>query len=74
VPRRLDAELEAAGLRKLEGRYCNFIFYPLHELHPGASMALNRWLARLADQPLGALLGAQYVVKVLKPPVSDAVP
>ena len=67
VPSRLDRELEAVGFRKLEARYCNFIFYPLHELHRGASMALNRRLSSLADRPLGSWLGTQYVVKVVKP-------
>jgi 2-polyprenyl-6-hydroxyphenyl methylase/3-demethylubiquinone-9 3-methyltransferase len=66
VPWQLDAQLERAGLRKIEGRFCNFIFFPLYELHPGASNALNRRLERFSSGPLGAALGAQYVVKVRK--------
>lgn len=66
VPRALDRELEAAGLRKLEARFCNFIFFPLHELHPGASLALNRRLSGLQAHPLGAWLGTQYVVQAMR--------
>jgi ubiquinone/menaquinone biosynthesis C-methylase UbiE len=67
VPSRFDNELARAGFRKLEARYCNFIFHPLYELHPGASMALNRRLTALGQPPLASWLGTQYVVKVLKP-------
>jgi ubiquinone/menaquinone biosynthesis C-methylase UbiE len=68
VPWQLDSQLERAGLRKIEGRFCNFIFFPLLELHREASEALNRRLAPLssAPAPLGAALGSQYVVKVQK--------
>ena len=51
----------------MAGRYCNFIFYPLHELHAGASLALNRALSGLSDSSLGRWIGAQYVVKARKP-------
>lgn len=67
VPSRLDRQLEEAGLRKVEARYCNFILYPLHELHAGASLALNRRLSRLAGPGLEARLGTQYIVKAQKP-------
>lgn len=67
VPGRLDDELARAGFQKLEGRYCNFIFHPLHELHARASMALNRRLSAFGQLPLAPWLGSQYVVKVLKP-------
>jgi ubiquinone/menaquinone biosynthesis C-methylase UbiE len=66
LPWQLDRQLERAGLRKIEGRFCNFIFFPLHELHSGASEALNRSLTGLSDSPLGPLVGTQYVVKVRK--------
>jgi ubiquinone/menaquinone biosynthesis C-methylase UbiE len=66
LPWQLDRQLERAGLRKVEGRFCNFIFFPLHELHPGASDALNRRLTRLSNSLAGPLLGSQYVVKVQK--------
>jgi ubiquinone/menaquinone biosynthesis C-methylase UbiE len=66
LPWQLDRQLEHAGLRKIEGRFCNFIFFPLHELHSGASDALNRSLTGLSDSALGPLLGSQYVVKVQK--------
>lgn len=66
VPRRLDRQLERAGFRRMEARFCNFIFYPLHELHSGASQALNRKLSGLANRELGAWLGTQYVVKAQK--------
>jgi SAM-dependent methyltransferase len=65
VPWRLDRQLAQAGFQKEEGRFCNFIFFPLHELHAGASLALNRRLSGLGDTPLGAWLGAQYVVKAI---------
>lgn len=67
VPAGLDRELERAGFEKLEGRYCNFIFHPLHELHAGASMAVNRRLTALGQPPLARWLGSQYVVKARKP-------
>jgi SAM-dependent methyltransferase len=66
IPWRLDRQLERAGFRKAEGRYCNFILYPLHELHSGASLALNRRLSGLSASALGAWLGTQYVVKAMK--------
>jgi SAM-dependent methyltransferase len=66
VPWRLDRQLAQAGLRKLESRTCNFIFFPLHDKLPRASLALNRRLWPLSDSPLGLFLGAQYVVKVQK--------
>jgi ubiquinone/menaquinone biosynthesis C-methylase UbiE len=69
VPWKLDRELERAGLRKIAARACNFIFFPLHDKHPKASLALNRGLSRLphlSDTPLGLVLGAQYVVKAQK--------
>jgi ubiquinone/menaquinone biosynthesis C-methylase UbiE len=67
IPWQLDAQLERAGLRKLEGRFCNFIFFPLHEVHPRASNALNRRLEGLSGSAVGAALGTQYIVKVRKP-------
>jgi ubiquinone/menaquinone biosynthesis C-methylase UbiE len=67
VPARLDEELRAAGFEKTAGRYCNFILYPLHDLHAGASLALNRALSRLGQPPLASRLGAQYVVAARKP-------
>ena len=67
IPARFDRQLERAGLRKAEARYCNFILYPLHELHAGATLALNRRLSGLARRELGACLGTQYIVKAQKP-------
>jgi SAM-dependent methyltransferase len=67
IPARLDEELARAGFERVAGRYCNFIFYPLHELHAGASLALNRALSGLSDSALGRVLGAQYVVKARRP-------
>jgi len=67
IPARLDEELRRAGFERVAGCYCNFIFYPLHELHAGASLALNRALSGLSDSPLGHWIGAQYVVKARKP-------
>jgi ubiquinone/menaquinone biosynthesis C-methylase UbiE len=66
IPWQLDAQLERAGLRKIEGRFCNFVFYPLHELNPAASNALNRRLEGFSSSALGAALGTQYIVKVRK--------
>ena len=66
VPWQLDRQLAQAGFRKLAGRACNFIFFPLHDNHPQASLALNRRLSPLAASPLGLLLGAQYIVKAQK--------
>lgn len=66
IPWRLDRQLARAGLRKLESRVCNFIFFPLYEKLPRASLALNRCLTPLSGSPLGLFLGAQYIVKVEK--------
>ncbi len=67
TPRQVDDALARAGFQKLEERYCNFIFHPLHELHAGASLAINRRLTALGQPPLARWLGSQYIVKVLKP-------
>jgi len=67
VPARLDAELARAGFEKTAAGYCNFILYPLHDLHAGASLALNRALSRLAPAAAAPWLGAQYVVAARKP-------
>ncbi|HEY3078057.1 MAG TPA: hypothetical protein VGJ74_23015 [Burkholderiales bacterium] len=67
VPIALDDKLARAGFQKIEGRYCNFIFHPLHELHAGAAMAINRRLTALGQPPLAGFLGSQYVVKAGKP-------
>ena len=68
VPWKFDRELAAAGLRKLESRACNFIFFPLQELLPRASLALNRALFPLARTPAAPFLGAQYIVAAQKTP------
>jgi ubiquinone/menaquinone biosynthesis C-methylase UbiE len=68
LPWRLDRELAAAGLAKLEGRACNFIFFPLQELLPGMSDSLNRALTPLSGSLLAPVLGAQYIVKAHKTP------
>ncbi len=67
VPWRLARQVARAGFTAVEGRFCNFILYPLHELHAGASRALGRRLERLAGTKLAVLLGTQYVVKARKP-------
>jgi ubiquinone/menaquinone biosynthesis C-methylase UbiE len=67
IPARLDEELRRAGFVRAAGRYCNFIFYPLHDWHARASLALNRTLSRIAPAALRPWLGAQYVVKARKP-------
>ena len=66
VPWQLDRQLAQAGFRKLASRACNFIFFPLHDRYPHASLALNRRLAPLSASPLGLLLGTQYIVKAQK--------
>ena len=63
VPRRLDRELEAGGLRKEQSAHCNFVFFPLDKVCPGISLALNRTLQRWARCPMVGWLGNQYVVK-----------
>ena len=67
IPARLDEELANTGFERVAGRYCNFILYPLHDWHAGASLALNRALSRLAPAALEPWLGAQYVVAARKP-------
>src|SRR3954468_9908940 len=67
TPREIDDALARAGFEKAEDRYCNFIFHPLHELHAGASLAVNRRLSALGRPPLAPWLGSQYIVKALKP-------
>ena len=66
LPWVLDRQLVRLGMRKLESRACNFIFFPLKELHERASDALNRALMPLARLPIAPLLGAQYIVKAQK--------
>jgi ubiquinone/menaquinone biosynthesis C-methylase UbiE len=66
IPLRFGAQLAAAGMRQLDSRACNFIFFPLHELAPQSSAALNRALLPLSGSFLGPLLGAQYLVKARK--------
>jgi len=66
MPWQLDRLLSRHGFRKLESRGCNFIFFPLHDKLPKASVAINRALWPVARTPLGPLLGAQYVVKARK--------
>jgi arsenite methyltransferase len=67
VPAELDADIRRAGFRKVAARGCNFILYPLHDFHKGASLALNRQLTKLARPPLDTWLGTQYLVKAEKP-------
>jgi ubiquinone/menaquinone biosynthesis C-methylase UbiE len=66
LPWELDRDLDAAGLRKVASAACNFIFFPLRELHERASEALNRALAPMSRLPIAPLLGAQYIVKAQK--------
>jgi ubiquinone/menaquinone biosynthesis C-methylase UbiE len=66
IPWRFPRQLAAAGLRQLDSRACNFIFFPLHELAPRPSATLNRALLSLSGSVLGPLLGAQYLVKARK--------
>jgi ubiquinone/menaquinone biosynthesis C-methylase UbiE len=66
VPWTLDRALADAGLRKVESRACNFIFFPLKELHERASDALNRALTPLCRSAVAPFLGAQYIVKAQK--------
>jgi len=66
IPWQLDRELHAAGLRKVASAACNFIFFPLKELHERASDALSRALAPMWKLPIAPFLGAQYIVKAQK--------
>src|SRR5919198_1151518 len=66
LPWELDRQLAGLGMRKLESQACNFIFFPLKELHERASDALNRALAPLSRLPVAPLLDAQYIVKAQK--------
>lgn len=66
IPWRLDEELARIGLRKREGRFCNFIVFPLCDLSPRLSEVANRALSWLSATPL-AIAGNQYVVKAEKP-------
>jgi len=66
LPWTLDRRLARLGMRKIESQACNFIFFPLKELHERASDALNRALSPISRLPIAPLLGAQYVVKAQK--------
>ncbi|HET7363650.1 MAG TPA: class I SAM-dependent methyltransferase [Burkholderiales bacterium] len=66
LPWVLDRQLATLGMRKIESQACNFIFFPLKELHERASDALNRALTPMSRLPIAPLLGAQYVVKTQK--------
>ena len=72
VPWTFDRELAAVGLRKLESRACNFIFFPLQELLPRASLAVNRALLPLSRTAVAPFLGAQYIVAAQKTPWRSA--
>lgn len=63
LPWRLDGELRRRGLEPVESAACNFVFFPLKELHPALSDSLNRALHPLARTAPARLLGAQYIVK-----------
>jgi ubiquinone/menaquinone biosynthesis C-methylase UbiE len=67
IPRLFDEELEALGFRKLESRVCKFTFFPLDELHDGASRALDSALSAFPWTRSSEWLGTQYIVKVKKP-------
>jgi len=66
LPWALDRQLAGLGMRKIESQACNFIFFPLKELHERASDALNRALTPFSRLPIAPLLGAQYIVKARK--------
>jgi len=66
LPWVLDRQLAALGMRKIESQACNFIFFPLKELHERASDALNRALRPVSRLPIAQLLGAQYIVTAQK--------
>jgi len=66
VPWRFDRELAAAGLRKLQSRACNFMFFPLQEFAPRVADSLNRALLPFSGAWFAPLLGAAYVVMVQK--------
>ncbi len=66
LPWALDRQLAGLGMRKIESQACNFIFFPLKELHERACDALNRALTPLSRLAIAPLLGAQYVVKAQK--------
>jgi ubiquinone/menaquinone biosynthesis C-methylase UbiE len=63
VPWMLDHMLAQAGLHKVDCAACNFIFFPLKELHAGISDSLNRAMMPLARSRVARLFGAQYIVK-----------
>lgn len=63
LPWRLDGQLRRRGLEPVESAACNFILFPLKELHPALSDSLNRALHPLARTMPARLLGAQYIVK-----------
>lgn len=66
IPSRFGVDLGAVRMRQLESRACNFIFFPLHEIAPRVSLALNRALLPLSEWRVAPLLGAQYLVKAQK--------
>jgi len=66
LPWALNRALANASLRKVESRACNFIFFPLKEMHERASDVLNRALAPLSGTAVAPFLGAQYIVKAQK--------
>ena len=62
----MQLEIERAGLRKRESRFCNFILFPLTELAPALSERINRACAWCSESALG-FWGNQYIVKAVKP-------
>jgi ubiquinone/menaquinone biosynthesis C-methylase UbiE len=63
LPWALDRQLAQAGLEPVESAACNFVLFPLKEMAPRLSDAVNRTLHPMARLPLARLFGAQYVVK-----------
>ena len=68
LPWRIDRQLRRCGLEPVESAACNFVFFPLKELHPVLSDSLNRALHPLARRRPARWLGAQYLVKARRLP------
>jgi methionyl-tRNA formyltransferase/ubiquinone/menaquinone biosynthesis C-methylase UbiE len=66
IPWRFEKLITRFGFKKVESRYCNFIFYPLDKLFPSFSISLSKKLERLSCSKRWGWLGRQYIIKMVK--------
>jgi ubiquinone/menaquinone biosynthesis C-methylase UbiE len=66
LPWDFKRQVRDAGFVLLDNVFCFFIFYPLHQLFPGLSVAISRKLELLSRFRILRLMGSQFIVKLTK--------